>query len=247
LTSAGNNKPHEVIDLSDEDLSGGYHVVSRLFIGKIFRQQGQDEHHYDGYSIAMRTDLHDVENGYPRAFLFDGDVSSSLLIKDVKMSGIWAHGERVTNAASIKHDGDVDRSSILVQGNVPSHYILVHFPPGTRLKNVFTPYQSGCRQIKKISNISQLGSEVQETEKLLGHAEHPVGSGNIIEVRALERTESLHTYVEAVFCLAKGDPVTRFVPKPKAEDDEAKQLRSLFGKLKPPSGTPFPPSTGSSS
>jgi hypothetical protein len=249
--SSGHQRPDEVITLTDEDLAGACHVVSCLIIREVFRQDGTDKHKYDGYSIGLRANLIDVERGYPKAFLFDEDASSAVLIKDLKMSGIWAHGKRASTAPGTDEDVNMDRASILVEGKVPPHYILIRFPSGTRLKNVFTPYQSGCRQIKKAAILSQLDGEVSESTTVLGRWPDPSAGHVMVEVRLRERTEQLQAYVQAMFCVAKGEPLTRF-SKHADGDDDAQMVRDLFGQLKPPSagappgGTPTPPTTGSS-
>jgi hypothetical protein len=214
-------------------------------IGKIFRQKGMDQHQYDGYTISLRTDLKDV--GRLKAYLLDGDTSSNILIKDVKMSSILAHGKRVTSAPAAEADLAMDRSSILVQGQFPPHFVLLRFHPGTHLKNVFTPYQLDCRQIKKCSNVSQDGVNATESgPTVLG--QFLDDSGSLVEIRKHVRTEHMHVFMQAMFCIAKGEPITRFAPLP-ANDDDEKELRDLLGRLGPISdgaGTPTPPTTSSS-
>jgi hypothetical protein len=141
---SANNACDEVINLTEENLTAGYFVTSRLFFGKIYRQLGNGQHMHDGFSIGIRTDLPDVERQFPKAYLFDDEIGCAVLIKDTKMLSVWAKGARVTSAATTEFDAAIDRASMLVDGQVPPHYILVRFPPGMRLKNVFAPMQVGC-------------------------------------------------------------------------------------------------------
>jgi hypothetical protein len=241
LLVAGHNVYDEVIELTDEDLAGGYYVKSRIFFGKIYRQRGVDQHIHDGITISLRTDLADVERHYPKAYLLDEDDRSSILIKDTKMSSVWAHGQRVTNAPETEYDGGMDRSSVLVDGTVPPHFILVRFPRGMRLKNVFTPWQVGCRQIKKVAALSQLPGMVTETD---GPTERFWDGSGMVQVEKKIVKEQMHTYVQATFCVAKADNVTRFHAPVTADDAEV--VRGLFSRLNPPSAAGTPPRTGSS-
>jgi hypothetical protein len=101
------------------------------------------------------------------------------------------------------------------------NYILIHFPPGMCLKNVFAPMQAGCQQIKKIASLSQLGGKMTKSEPQVLHRYWDEELGTTVQVGGTVVTQQMHVFVQAIFCVAKGVPITRFHAVETKDDADA--------------------------
>jgi hypothetical protein len=66
-----------------------------------------------------------------------------------------------------------------------------------------------------------------------------------VQVEGTVVKQQMHTYVQAIFFVAKGEPITRF--RAVETEDKADAVRGLFDRLRPPSasgGTPPRTSSG---
>jgi hypothetical protein len=201
-----------------------------VWLGKVSQQPAQDTLKYDGFSISCRADKWDADLGKYKAYLLEDEERDgcNVLLKLPKLPTAWAIGRLKVDLAGSHDDAVADRASLLTDGNVPPHFILLRFPPGMPLKNTFIAHQPGHRQIKRShqlnffdSDKTKMAEETSAPEIFLDHS-----TGIMHQTVRVTEKWALGQHLTLSFFIVHAKPVTRF--QTHTVNDGAERLSGLF-------------------